>query len=107
MEKLMYKRKKWRGYNRNALCLSFLCVNDNKEIDNKCHQLMRCFPHYHEPIKTCHKRTKPRKCLIFYYKTNGITSLKNHVDANHVVLYKKIEKKDQQFFEKKCRGRTN
>ncbi len=29
-EKLMNQRKKWKGHNKNALCWSFYCVNDNK-----------------------------------------------------------------------------
>jgi hypothetical protein len=37
-------------------------------------------------------RTQARKGLISYYKTNGITSLKKHVDVNHFLIYKKIEK---------------
>jgi hypothetical protein len=54
---------------------------------------MRCFPCYHELIKICHKRTKGRKCSIFYDKKNGITSLKNHVDANMLFYTKNLETK--------------
>jgi len=36
-------------------------------------------------------RTQARKGLITYYKMNGITSLKKHVDANHYLISKKIE----------------
>ncbi len=68
-------------------------MNDNKEIDNICHHLMICFFCYHKPIETCNKRTKSRKDLISYYKTNEITSLKNHVDAHYVVFYKKLKNK--------------
>jgi hypothetical protein len=32
------------------------------------------------------------KGLIFYYKTNGITSLKKHVDAKHNIIAKMFEK---------------
>jgi hypothetical protein len=91
LAKLLNQRKEWRGHNINALCWSFYCVNDNKKIDNKCHQLMRCFFCYPKLIETCNKKTKSRKGLISYYKTNGITCLKNHVDVNHVVLYNKFE----------------
>jgi hypothetical protein len=31
--------------------------------------------------------------LISYYKTNGITFLKKHVDANHTIIAKMFEKK--------------
>jgi hypothetical protein len=33
-----------------------------------------CYP---KPIEMCNKRTKSRKYLISYYKTNEISSLKN------------------------------
>jgi len=36
-------------------------------------------------------RTQTRKGLIAYYKTNGITFLKKHVDADHYLISKKIE----------------
>jgi hypothetical protein len=52
---------------------------------------MRCFLCYHEPIESYNKRTKSRKCLIFYYKTNGIISLEKYVNASHVILYKTFE----------------
>jgi hypothetical protein len=51
-------------------------------------EIFFCYP---KLIEACNKRTKSRKGLIYYYKTNGITCLKNHVDVNHVVLYKKFE----------------
>jgi hypothetical protein len=35
--------------------------------------------------------TKKRKGFITYYKTYGITTLKKHVDGDHVVIVKKIE----------------
>lgn len=71
------------------MCWAFFCVNDNKELDNKSHQLMRCFICYLEVVEVCNKRTN----AISYYKTNGITLLKNHVDAYHLVLNKKFERK--------------
>jgi hypothetical protein len=49
LEEFMNQRKKWRGHNINALCWLFYCANDNKKIDNKCHQLMRCFLCYLKP----------------------------------------------------------
>jgi len=48
---------------------------------------------YLELFDACNKRTKSRKCLISYYKIKIIISLKNHVDVDHVVLYKTFEKK--------------
>jgi hypothetical protein len=37
-------------------------------------------------------RTKEKKGLITYYKTYGITNMKKHVDANHSIIAKEIEK---------------
>ncbi len=68
-------------------------MNDDKEIDNKCHHLMICFFCQPKLIETCNKRIKSRKDLISYYKTNEITSLKNHVDTHHAVFYKKLKNK--------------
>jgi len=36
-------------------------------------------------------RTQARKGLISYYKTNGITSLKEHVHVNHYFISQKFE----------------
>jgi len=41
--------------------------NDNKEIDNKCHQLMR-FCCYLEPIETCTKKQNQGKVYYFIIK---------------------------------------
>ncbi len=80
-------------------------MNDNENINNKFHQLMGCFLCYLEPIETCNKITNSSKCFISYYKKNEITSLKNHVDEDHVALYKKI-KEEINNFERKC-GKTS
>ncbi len=53
--------------------------------------MMKCFLCHHEPIELCNKRTKSRKGLISYYKTNGITSLEKYVNASHVILNKTFE----------------
>lgn len=66
----------------------FFGVNDKKKVGNKNHQLMYVF--LFEVVEAFNKRTKPRKRLISYYKTNVITLLKNHVDAKHVVSTTKI-----------------
>jgi hypothetical protein len=34
-----------------------------------------------------------RKRLISYYKTNGITFLRKHVDANHSLIAQRFEEK--------------
>jgi hypothetical protein len=52
---------------------------------------MRCFLCYHKPIESCNKRTKSRKGLISYYKTNGIIFLEKYANASHVILYNTFE----------------
>ncbi len=37
------------------------------------------------------QNTKERKGLITYYTTYGITTLKKHVDSDHVTIVKKNE----------------
>jgi len=53
---------------------------------------MKCLLCYNALVNAFNPRTQARKGLISYYKTYGITSLKIHVDVNHFLIYKKIEK---------------
>jgi len=44
--KLYVQRNKWKIHNRNAICLAFYCVNDNKEVDVKfkvCRKIFKLF----------------------------------------------------------------
>lgn len=87
---------KWKGHNKNALCWSSYYMNDNeKKITNVINWWD--FFCYLEPIEACNKITKSRKCLISYYNISKITSLKNHVDVDHVVLYKTFEEEANSF----------
>jgi hypothetical protein len=47
--------------------------------------------YYQNPIIGINPRTQARKWLIFYYKTNGITFLKKHVDENHSFIAQMFE----------------
>jgi hypothetical protein len=73
------------------LCWSFYCVNDNTKIDLENTQIIRCILSNQEPIIGINSRTQARKGLISYYKTNRITSLKKHVNVEHVVIAKMFE----------------
>ncbi len=45
--------------------------------------------------RTCNRnkfKNLSKEGLISYYKTNGITFLRNHVDANHIIIAKMFEK---------------
>jgi hypothetical protein len=52
---------------------------------------MRCILCYQKPIIRINSRTQARKGLIFYYKKNGITSLKKHVDAEYTIIANMFE----------------
>jgi len=52
---------------------------------------MHCILCYQKLIIGINLKTQARKRLISYYKTNGITSLKQHVDVEHTIIAKKIE----------------
>ncbi len=42
-------------------------------------------------VNVSNPRTQARNGLISYYKTNGVTYLKKHVDKNHVIVVKRFE----------------
>ncbi len=88
-----FQRKKWRHDSRNALCWSFYCVNDNKLVDVKCFQLMRCNICYANLILIINAKTQARKGLILCNFTNGINALKKHVYAYHCVISKIFKEK--------------
>jgi hypothetical protein len=74
------------------LCWSFSYVNDNTKIDLENTQIMCCILCYQKLIIGINSKTQARTSLISYYKTNGITFLKNLVDAKHIVIVKMFEK---------------
>jgi hypothetical protein len=86
------QREKWRRHDRNALCWSFFFVIDNNIVDASKLQIMRCMI-CHVNFIFYNLKTKERRGIITYFKKNGITILKKHVDADHVVLAKRFEKK--------------
>jgi hypothetical protein len=65
-------------------------VNNNKPKDGKNPQVIRCHLCYKTPLLH-NPKTKLRKGLMEYYKTNGILALEKHVDAKHNLLGKKLD----------------
>jgi hypothetical protein len=53
----------------------FYCVNDNAKVDLVNTQITHCIFYYKNPIIKKNPRTRVKKGLISYYKTNGITLL--------------------------------
>jgi len=99
LQKLHLQREKWKGHDRNAMCWSFFIVNDNNIIDGSKPQIMRCMI-CHVCFVLCNPRTKERRGIVTYSKKNGITTLKKHVDVDHVILAKKFE--EVKFSLRKC-----
>jgi hypothetical protein len=88
LKNLHLQRKNWIHDSINALCWSFYYVNDNKLVDFKCHQLMRCIIYYASLILITNAKIEASKGLIFYNNENGIIILKTHVYAHHCMIVK-------------------
>jgi hypothetical protein len=65
-------------------------VNDNKPMDSRIPQVMRCHLCC-KKLVLYNPRIKSRKGLISYYKINGISTLKKHMDVKHDLLIKKLD----------------
>jgi hypothetical protein len=74
----------------NSLTWAFLKVNINQHIDFFQNQILR-FSIVHSdvvPFETLPMHTRCKKCFITYYKSNGITNMKKHVDIDCFALLK-------------------
>ncbi len=85
--------------------LGFFCVNHNKNVDVKCLQTLSCFLCYNSPILFCNPKIQARKGLIIYNTTNGITTLKKHVNAKHFILAKNVCGRSKQSIKRRS-GKT-
>jgi len=90
LHKLHAKRLFWKSERRNAICWAFYVVNDNKLVDGKILQVMRCHLCY-KTLVLYSTRTKLRKGIMSYYKSNGILALRTHMDGKHNLLTKKLD----------------
>ncbi len=72
------QKNKWKGHNRTATCWASYCVNDNKEVDVKLPQIMKCIELYYTNLMlVSNMKIQARKGLILHNITNGITTLRN------------------------------
>ncbi len=62
----------WKRNNKNALCWTFYCVNDNKEVNVIIFQTMCCIFCHNNPILNVNPKIQARKGLIIYNGTNDI-----------------------------------
>ncbi len=75
LKKLFVQRKSQKPHGKTSLCWSFYFVNDNAKIDLVNTQIMYCILCYQNLVIGIDPKTKMKKGLISYYKTNGITFL--------------------------------
>ncbi len=57
LQQLQTQRKKWHHDNRNALCWSFYCVNDNLKVNLDVPQMMCCLLCQFQPVFYEFKKT--------------------------------------------------
>lgn len=72
------------------ICWAFYVVNDNRQVNSKVLQVMHCMICHRKDVPLIAK-TKLRKGVISYLKTNGIVIFKNYVDVEHTLIAKKFE----------------
>lgn len=77
LKKLHAQRIFWKLHRTTSLCWVFYYVNDNQEVNVKHANIMCHILCYNGMVNICNPRTQARNELISYYKTNGVTSLKN------------------------------
>jgi len=70
LQKLHAQRWFWKPKGRNAICCTFYVGNDNKPMDGKIPQVMKCHLCYKTPM-LYNPRTKLRKGLISYIRLMG------------------------------------
>jgi hypothetical protein len=96
-----YKNRNWLGKPTKTkigleialpqfITWAFSKVNDNQPINLSKNQIMRCIIYHNEttPFKILAIHTRCRKGHIAFYKFNGITTMKKHVESYHYTLLK-------------------
>jgi hypothetical protein len=94
LENLQQQRLLWKPHSHTSFTWAFLKVNNNQHVDLDHNQIMGCI-FYHVDfvdLEILAMHTRCRKGLITYHKTNDITTMKKHVDANHFALMRKLAK---------------
>jgi len=65
---------------------------------------MCCVLCYDNHVNPFNPKTQARKCLISYYKTNGIIIFNKHVNANHAIIIIFFEKEVKWSIKKLFKG---
>ena len=82
----------WYPHKRTAAVWGFFTLNDPAErVNAGIHQTMRCIVCHTDGAtqETSARPTKARKGIVKYNPAHGITSMKNHVDQNHLLTFEK------------------
>jgi hypothetical protein len=92
LENLQQWRFIWKPHSCTSLTWAFLKVNNNQPMDLDHNQIMRCILCHVDfvDIEILGMHTRCEKWLITYHKTNGITTMKKHVDDDHFTLMRKL-----------------
>ncbi len=95
MKKLHEQWLQWRPHGRNFPTLAFLCVNDESLVDVKVPQVFCCIFSYNRLLGhvILEQKTRLKKNLVLYFKSNELTTLEKHVIVDHGLITKKIEEK--------------
>jgi hypothetical protein len=91
---LLHKQAvKWRPWSRNASSWAFFTVNDNEPVQLEKPQVLRCILCHPEPInlELLAQRTRARKGVITYNKSNGTTAMRKHIESEHAKVAKTYE----------------
>jgi hypothetical protein len=89
--KKLHHKEKFNNYMEDYLYVGFFIVSMIIQILNI--QIMCCILCYQELVIGINSKTRARKRIFFYYKTNGIISFEKHVDAQHIVIAKMFKEK--------------
>lgn len=92
LESLHVQRNKWKGNHRNSLCWGFIMSMIIKKIDGENLKIMICILCYNILVIVINPKTQTRRSKS-YYKTNGITTLRKHVDAKHSIIAKSLKRR--------------
>ncbi len=82
----------WKPHYCNSRTWVYFKVNNNQPMEISQNQIMKCVICQNDiiPLEILSMHTRCRKDLIAYHKSNGITTMKKHVDSNHSILLKKM-----------------
>jgi cytochrome c-type biogenesis protein CcmH/NrfF len=93
LKKLHVQRLFWKPNKKNDFCWTFYYVNDNKEVDLTSLQVMHCIICQKSSILNLNPKIQTRiRNLIISNTTDGITTLRKHVNPDHCNIFFNFQK---------------